>query len=276
MKARLDKLLMERQLCRSRSRAQQRTLDGEVRVNGQIIRRPGTLVDAMADISFVGEDIPYVSRGGVKLAAALDHWKIDLAGRVCLDIGASTGGFTDCMLQRGAGRVVCVDVGKGQLAPQLRADPRTCPMEQTHARDLHPAMLPADISLITVDVSFIAASLVLPNVIASAFSTPLAAGRPGRCVVVLVKPQFEAGREHVGKGGIVRSATAQTAAVERVRQVLLDCGASRTDVIDSPVFGGDGNREFLLYAEFPFSPGYNATRKEQAVPFTKAARTGKL
>jgi 23S rRNA (cytidine1920-2'-O)/16S rRNA (cytidine1409-2'-O)-methyltransferase len=251
MKIRLDKLLLEKQLVRSRNHAQERTLAGEVTVNGRVVTRPGLLVDATASISLTGEETPYVSRGGVKLAAALSHWKIDLRDRVCLDVGASTGGFTDCMLQQGAKQVIAVDAGRDQMAAKLRLDPRVHLLEQTNARFLSLAMLPAGISFFAVDVSFIAASLVLPAVIAAAFpSGPVVQNSLCRNAVVLVKPQFEAGREHVGKGGIVRSRSAQQAAVERVRQTMLACGASNLQTIDSPLLGGDGNREFLLYAGF--------------------------
>jgi 23S rRNA (cytidine1920-2'-O)/16S rRNA (cytidine1409-2'-O)-methyltransferase len=250
-KARLDVVLVERGLAPSRERARALILAGRVLVNEQKVDKPGAAVAADAALRMLGEDQPYVSRGGLKLAAALAHWPIAPSGRVCLDVGASTGGFTDCMLQQGAKQVIGVDTGRDQMAAKLRADPRVHLLEQTNARFLSPAMLPEGIAFFTVDVSFIAASLVLPAVIAAAFpSGPVVQGSPCRNAVVLVKPQFEAGREHVGKGGIVRSPSAQQAAVERVRQTMLACGASNIQTIDSPLLGGDGNREFLLYAGF--------------------------
>ncbi|HEX4019644.1 MAG TPA: TlyA family RNA methyltransferase [Acidobacteriaceae bacterium] len=250
-KSRLDTLLTEQQLASSRSRAQERILAGEVSVNGTIVRKPGLLVDASAAITLTGEEIPYVSRGGLKLAAALTHWKINLADRLCLDVGASTGGFTDCMLQHGARQIITVDVGTNQLASRLRTDPRVQLLEQTNARALTAAMLPTGVSFFAVDVSFIAASLILPAVIAAVQSSNAAAAPShGLDTVVLIKPQFEAGREHVGKGGIVRSAAARQLAMDRVQQTLLTCAAKNIQIIDSPIPGGDGNREFLLHADF--------------------------
>lgn len=248
MKLRLDKALVERGLTASRARAQQRIANGEVSVAGTVVTKAGFLVDAAQSIDLHGEGLPYVSRGGLKLAAALDHWKIDLRGRSCLDIGISTGGFTDCMLQRGAAQVTGIDSGCGQLAPALQNHPRLQLLEKTNARYLEASMLPENISFIAMDVSFIAASLVLPAVIEAAFTGDGPSG--GREVVILVKPQFEAGREAVGAGGIVRSRAAHARAVERVRQTVCSHGARETSVIDSPIQGRDGNREFLLYARF--------------------------
>ena len=253
MKSRLDKLLTEYGLVTTRSRAQERILAGEVSVNGSIITKPGILVDDTALLALHGNEIPYVSRGGLKLAAALTQWKIDLIGRVCLDVGISTGGFTDCMLQHGAREIIGIDTGSDQLAQKLRTDQRVRLMERTNARYLTAKMIPAGISFFTMDVSFIAASLVIPAVI-SAVAEANAREKENETAlkdaVVLVKPQYEAGREHVGKRGIVREPAAQIASVERVRQTLLQCDATRIEVIDSPISGGDGNREYLLYAIF--------------------------
>ncbi len=248
MKLRLDKLLVGQGLASSRTRAQQRISAGQISVDGSIVTKAGLLVDRRQLIHAIEEDNPYVSRGGVKLEAALDAWTIDVAGRTCLDIGISTGGFSDCLLQRGAARVVGVDSGHGQLAEKLRSDSRLLLLEHTNARHLAANLLPHGIEFFTVDVSFIAASLILPAVIAAAF--PLKTAGILHEAVILVKPQFEAGKEFVGKGGIVHSAAAHQRAIDRVRQTLDAHAALETRVMDSPILGGDGNREFLIYARF--------------------------
>jgi len=217
-----------------------------VLVDGQKVEKAGAGVQADAEIRLLGEDLKYVSRGGLKLERALEHWEIDLAGKTCLDVGASTGGFTDCLLQHGASRVIAVDTGLGQIDFRLRQDPRVRLLEKTNARYLTHEQIGEAVDFIAVDVSFISATLVLPAVIAAAFPTE----RQGRQLVVLVKPQFEVGRQQVGKGGIVRDEAAQTAAVEKVRKALLAEGCTRTDVIESPILGAEGNREFLLYGVF--------------------------
>jgi 23S rRNA (cytidine1920-2'-O)/16S rRNA (cytidine1409-2'-O)-methyltransferase len=248
LKVRLDKLLLERGVASSRERAQGLILAGKVLVNGQKVEKAGAGVEASADIRLLGEDFKYVSRGGLKLEEALKHWQIDVAGRTCLDVGTSTGGFTDCLLQRGAGRVIAVDTGHGQIDFRLRQDPRVRLLEKTNARYLTPQQVGEAVDLVAMDVSFISATLVLPAVIAAAFPQP--DERRGRQIVVLVKPQFEAGREQVGKGGIVRDPAVQTATVEKVRHALLALGCTQTSVIESPILGGEGNREFLLYGQF--------------------------
>jgi 23S rRNA (cytidine1920-2'-O)/16S rRNA (cytidine1409-2'-O)-methyltransferase len=197
----------------------------------------------------IGDDLKYVSRGGFKLESALDHWKVDVNGLVCLDVGTSTGGFTDCLLQRGAARVICVDTGHGQIAFKLRQDQRVRLLEKTNARYLTREQLGESVDLIVMDVSFISATLVLPAVVAAAFPETLNEDS-ARKIIVLVKPQFEAGRENVGKGGIVRDQGIQQQAVEKVRGCVKFLGAKSTDVIDSPILGSEGNREFLLMAEF--------------------------
>jgi 23S rRNA (cytidine1920-2'-O)/16S rRNA (cytidine1409-2'-O)-methyltransferase len=244
MKTRLDKLIFERGLAASRERAQAMILAGKVLVDGQKIEKAGAGVEPGAEIRLLGEDLKYVSRGGLKLERALEHWKIDVKGKTGLDVGASTGGFTDCMLQHGTARVIAVDTGHGQIDFRLRQDSRVRLLEKTNARYLTREQLGEVVDFVAMDVSFISAKLVLPAVIAAAFPSPAA----GRQIVVLVKPQFEVGRELVGKGGIVRDEAAQLAAVEKVRQALVAQGCSKTDVIDSPILGAEGNREFLLYA----------------------------
>jgi 23S rRNA (cytidine1920-2'-O)/16S rRNA (cytidine1409-2'-O)-methyltransferase len=246
---RLDKLLLERSLVPSRERAQALVLAGKVLVNGQKVEKSGTLVETSSEIRLLGEDLKYVSRGGLKLERALQHWSIDIGGRVCLDVGASTGGFTDCLLQHGALRVIAIDTGQGQIAFQLRQDPRVRLLEKTNARYLTREQLNEDVDFIAMDVSFISAALVLPAVVSAVFpENPRT--RAGRELVVLVKPQFEVGRDLVGKGGIVRDPVAQQQAVEKIRAAVQTLGPASIDIIDSPILGAEGNREFLLYAKF--------------------------
>ncbi|HEY6252066.1 MAG TPA: TlyA family RNA methyltransferase [Candidatus Angelobacter sp.] len=252
MKLRIDKLLVERGLVSSRQRAQAMILAGRVLVDGQKVEKSGASVGQDAEIRLLGEDLKYVSRGGLKLEAALDHWKIDLTARACMDIGASTGGFTDCMLQHGAAEVIAVDTGYGQIAARLRADPRVKLLEKTNARYLTDQQLGragalAPMSFIALDVSFISVTLVLPAVFEAGFAR---SHSPIRQMITLVKPQFEVGRDAVGKGGIVRNEQAQRGAVARIREAVEKLGGHKLEVIDSPILGMEGNREFLLYAEF--------------------------
>lgn len=249
MKSRLDKLLVDRGLVPSRERAQALILAGKVLVNEQKIEKSGAAVEPDATLRLLADDLKYVSRGGVKLEKALEHWQIDVTGLTCLDVGASTGGFTDCLLQHGAARVIAVDTGYGQLDFRLRQDPRVRLLEKTNARYLTHDVIGEFAPFVAMDVSFISATLVLPAVLASAF--PEVSARKTACrIVILVKPQFEAGRSEVGKGGIVRDEAAQLAAVKRVRQSLIQLGARETEFIDSPILGAEGNREFLLYGQF--------------------------
>lgn len=252
MKLRIDKLLVERGLVASRERAQAMILAGRVLVNGQKVEKSGASVGADAQIRLLGEDLKYVSRGGLKLEAALDHWKINLSGRTCMDVGASTGGFTDCMLQHGAAEVIAIDTGYGQIAARLRTDPRVKLLEKTNARYLTPEHLHSfdsgkSVSFIALDVSFISVTLVLPAVLDAAFA---ASRSNGREMVALIKPQFEVGRESVGKGGIVKDEQAQHRAVIKVHEAVEKLGGRKLEVIESPILGMEGNREFLLYAEF--------------------------
>ncbi len=233
--------MLERALAPSREKARALLLAGAVRVRGQTVDKPGTLVDEAEPIEVV-EPFPWVSRGALKLLAALDHWQIDPARRVCLDVGASTGGFTEVLLARGAARVHAVDTGRGQLHYRLRNDPRVVLHEGVNARFLTRDMLGEPVQLATCDVSFISATLILPPLVQAL--------APPREFVILVKPQFEAGRAHVGKGGIVRDPEVHAAAVERVRHCASSLGFS-TDSIESPITGAEGNKEFLLYGYDP-------------------------
>ncbi len=250
MRNRLDKLLLAQGLAPSRERAQALILAGRVLVDQQKVEKPGANVEDTAILRVLGEEQRYVSRGGLKLEAALARWQIDLRGRHCADIGTSTGGFTDCMLQHGAASVIAVDTGYGQIAETLRRDPRVSLRERTNARYLKPGDLGPEITFVSMDVSFISATLVLPAVIAAALVSPGTALE----AVILVKPQFEAGREQVGKGGIVLDPAAHQFAIDRVRAALHDLGASQIELADSPILGGGGaakgNREFLLYGCF--------------------------
>jgi len=249
LKIRLDKLLVDRGLAASRERAHALILAGKILVDDQKIEKAGAQVSAECGIRLLGEDLKYVGRGGLKLERALEHWNIVVTGKVCLDVGASTGGFTDCLLQHGAARVIAVDTGYGQMDFKLRQDPRVRLLEKCNARYLTREVVGVAVDFIAMDVSFISATMVLPAVIAPAFPE-LPEERRGRQIVVLVKPQFEAGREHVGKGGIVRDQATQLAAVEKVKAALQALGAAETDTIESPILGAEGNREFLLHGRF--------------------------
>jgi 23S rRNA (cytidine1920-2'-O)/16S rRNA (cytidine1409-2'-O)-methyltransferase len=249
LKVRLDKLLVDRGLAASRERAQALVLAGKVLVDDQKLEKAGAQVSEECVIRLLGEDLKYVSRGGLKLERALDHWNIAVTGKICLDVGASTGGFTDCLLQRGAKQVVAVDTGYGQMDFKLRQDARVRLLEKTNARYLKREDVGVTVDFLAIDVSFISATLVLPAVIAAAFPES-SDERRGRQIVVLVKPQFEAGREHVGKGGIVRDEAAQLASVEKVKAAAKSLGAAQIEMIESPILGAEGNREFLLYSLF--------------------------
>lgn len=247
-KLRLDKLLVERGLAQSRERAQALILAGRVLVDEQKAEKPGATFSEDAAVRMLGDDLRYVSRGGLKLEGALKAWGLDVTGMACADIGASTGGFTDCMLQHGAQSVLAVDTGYGQIAHKLRADPRVTLRERTNARTLAAGSLAEHgVKFFAMDVSFISATLVLPAVLGAL----AAAGETWHGeAVMLVKPQFEAGREHVGKGGIVRDPAAHQMAIERVSDAVKDAGGAVEAVIDSPITGMEGNREFLLHARF--------------------------
>jgi len=238
MKTRLDRLLVERGLVESREKAQALIMAGEVLLNGQKAAKPGQPVDSGAALEVLARP-PFVSRGGLKLAAALKHFAIDAAGKVCADIGSSTGGFTDALLQAGAARVHAVDVGAGQLAWSIRTDPRVRLHEGINARELRPEEIGEPVDLLTCDVSFISVTLILPAVTALL--------QPRGQMVILIKPQFEVGKGQVGKGGIVRDPQLHRAACDRVTGAVREFGFE-TGIMDSPILGAEGNREFLLYA----------------------------
>jgi 23S rRNA (cytidine1920-2'-O)/16S rRNA (cytidine1409-2'-O)-methyltransferase len=238
MKTRLDRLMVDRGLAGSREKAQALIMAGEVLVGGQKALKPGQSVPADATVEVLARP-PYVSRGGLKLAGALRRFAIDPVGKVCLDVGASTGGFTDCLLQAGAARVHAVDVGSGQLDWKLRNDARVVVHDRVNARGLVFADIGETVDLAVCDVSFISVTLILPAVV------PLL--RPDGQMIVLVKPQFEAGKGQVGKGGIVRDPGLHRAACDRVAAAVRQFGFE-TAIMDSPILGAEGNKEFLLHA----------------------------
>lgn len=238
-KVRLDKLLVDRALVPSRERARALILAGKVVVGEHAVDKAGAQVAEDAPVRLKGEDIPYVSRGGLKLEKGLDHFAVDPAGRVAIDVGASTGGFTDCLLQRGATKVFAVDVGYGQLAWSLREDPRVVNLERTNIRELTTERLGERPSLAVIDASFISLDKVLPPT--------LALLAPGAEVLALIKPQFEVGKGQVGKGGVVRDAEQHAAVVERIRALAESLGCLILGVTESPILGPKGNREFLIH-----------------------------
>ena len=237
-RVRIDRLLVERGLVESREQAARLILAGEVLVDGKRVDKAGTLVGGEASVELQGR-APFVSRGGEKLVHALDAFQMKVAGRVCLDVGASTGGFTDCLLQRGAARVYAVDVGVGQLDARLRKDPRVIVMEKSNARALDPRIFGEQPTLAVIDVSFISLEKVLPSV----FGVLAPRGE----VIALVKPQFEVGREAVGKGGVVREPALHRQAVARLARYAVLRGWHVLGVTASPLRGPKGNREFFLY-----------------------------
>jgi 23S rRNA (cytidine1920-2'-O)/16S rRNA (cytidine1409-2'-O)-methyltransferase len=239
---RLDTIVVSRGLAASRERARALILAGQVRVDGALVTKAGTAVAESADVSLVAPDHPYVGRGGVKLAHALDAFGVDVTGRQALDVGASTGGFTDVLLRRGAAHVVALDVGHGQLDWRLRNDPRVTVLEHVNARTLTSEQLPPTaraFDIVTIDVSFISLRQVLPAIV------PLLC--PAGDVVALVKPQFEAGRREVAKGGLVRDPAVRLRVVEEVAAAADTLGLERAATAESPIAGAEGNREFFLH-----------------------------
>ncbi len=244
-KVRLDVLVHERGLAESRAKAQALILAGQVVVGDQRVDKPGAQIPEDAELRLKGEVLPYVSRGGLKLKGALDHFSLNerVRGAVCADIGASTGGFTDCLLQEGAARVHAIDVGYGQLHEKLRVDPRVISRERVNARHLTDEDLPEPVDIVVIDVSFISLTQVLPSVLPKL--------REGGLLVALVKPQFEVGRENVGKGGVVRDEAARQDAIDRIRAFVGEHGLRVDGVVDSQITGPAGNREALLVATRP-------------------------
>jgi 23S rRNA (cytidine1920-2'-O)/16S rRNA (cytidine1409-2'-O)-methyltransferase len=238
-RVRIDRVLVERGLVESRTRAQALILAGQVLVREQRIDKPGQLIEANAEIRIKGETPRYVSRGGLKLETALREFKIDPAGKSCLDVGASTGGFTDCLLQHGAARVWAVDVGHNQLAWSLRQDSRVVTLEGLNARNMDPDLFPAQFDLATIDVSFISLTMILPAVL------PCLSAKAD--CIALIKPQFEVGKGEVGRGGIVTDPAKHRLVLEKINEAAMSIGFDAVGLIESPILGAEGNREFLMH-----------------------------
>jgi 23S rRNA (cytidine1920-2'-O)/16S rRNA (cytidine1409-2'-O)-methyltransferase len=235
---RLDLLMVEKGLVASRQRAQAMIMAGNVLVNSQLVEKSGHLVSEGSEITLKGEVLPYVSRGGLKLEKALESFEVSVQGLICLDVGASTGGFTDCLLQHGAARVYAVDVGYGQLAWQLRQDSRVIPIERMNIRNMPLNMLPEPVDLVTIDVSFISLKIVVPAVMKFI-------RKPAR-IIALIKPQFEVGKGKVGKGGVVRDPLQHESVIDELNRFFKDSGWACLPVVPSPILGPRGNREFLI------------------------------
>jgi len=239
MKERLDKILVDRGIVKSRERARALIMEGNVLVDNAPVTKAGAMINPDSSITLKSEDIPYVSRGGLKLEAAIKHFNVSLENKVAMDVGSSTGGFTDCMLQRGAKKVYCIDVGYGQLAWSLRNDPRIILFERTNIRHLERERIPDIIDIETIDASFISLTKVIPKVLEFL--------KDGGEILALVKPQFEVGKGEVGKGGIVREEEKRLAAVDSVREEMERIGLQTIGVFESPVAGQKGNIEYFLY-----------------------------
>ena len=242
-RVRVDKLLVDRGLVASRDRARRLVMSGDIWVGEQRLSKPSDLVSVDAALEVRGADIPFVSRGGLKLQAALDHWHIDVHGLAAVDIGASTGGFTDCLLQRGARHVYAIDVGYGQFAWTLRQDNRVTLFERANIRGFEPAQLPVALDIAVIDVSFISLRLVLPTAIRLLC--------PQGIILPLVKPQFEVGKGEVGKGGVVRDPVQHDAVVRAIQDCGIALGLQCHGVCPSPLPGPKGNREFFLHFTVP-------------------------
>ncbi|MGH7858924.1 MAG: TlyA family RNA methyltransferase [Candidatus Binatia bacterium] len=240
---RLDAHLVAVGLVRSREEAQRRVLAGEVRIGERVAAKASETVETDASIRIEPRRASFVSRGGEKLEGALEAFRLEVSGLQALDVGASTGGFTDCLLRRGASRVYAVDVGYGQLAWSLRQDPRVVVIERQNVRDLAPEAVPGAIDLVTIDVSFISLRLVLPKVVSLM--------RPAGAIIALVKPQFEVGKGRVGKGGVVRDPRLHAEVLETIRAAAVDLGLEERGFVESPLLGPKGNREFFLYWTTP-------------------------
>lgn len=232
-------MLAEKRLVKSRQRARALIMAGKVLVNGQPVDKPGFFVSTADTLELKGEDIPYVSRGGLKLEAALNNFKLDVIGKVCMDVGASSGGFTDCLLQHGAERVYAVDVGYGQLAWKLRRDPRVVVIERTNVRNMPADALPDPVDLVTIDVSFISLKIVVPAV--ERFL------KPDASILALIKPQFEVGKGQVGKGGVVREPVLHRQVIDGLTDFFATIKLKAEAVYPSPLLGPKGNREFFIF-----------------------------
>ena len=241
LRKRIDILLVEKGIAESRQRARAMIMAGKILINDYPVEKPGTQVSASADIALRGDDIAYVSRGGIKLESALAEFRIDPTGSVCLDVGASTGGFTDCLLQKGAKSVISVDVGYGQLAWKLRNDPRVLVMERSNIRNLSPDAVPEPVDLVVIDVSFISLKIVVPSI--------LKFMRQDAAIIALIKPQFEVGRGMVGKGGVVRDPAQHDAVIRDLSSFFIDQNLSVRSVIPSPIKGPKGNKEFFTHLD---------------------------
>lgn len=240
MKIRIDQLLYKRAITESREKARALILEGKVIVNGQKIDKPGTMVDENAEITICGETLPYVSRGGLKLEKALKEFSIDVKDKVAMDVGASTGGFTDCLIQHGAKKVYAVDVGYGQLAWKLRTDPRVIPIEKTNIRYIQKEKIPEKIDIVTVDVSFISLRLVIPKILEFL--------KPNGEIVALIKPQFEVGKCEVPRGGVIKDAEKREKIIKEMRNFFESLRLKVIGITQSPIPGQKGNIEYLIYA----------------------------
>ncbi|MDI1471032.1 TlyA family RNA methyltransferase [Thermodesulfovibrio sp. 1176] len=240
MKIRIDQLLYKRAITESREKARALILEGKVIVNGQKIDKPGTMVNQNAEITICGETLPYVSRGGLKLEKALKEFSIDVKEKVAMDVGASTGGFTDCLIQHGAKKVYAIDVGYGQLAWKLRTDPRVIPIEKTNIRYIQKEKIPEKIDIVTVDVSFISLRLVIPKILEFL--------KPDGEIVALIKPQFEAGKGEVPRGGVIKDAEKREKIIKEMRDFFESLGLKVIGITQSPIPGQKGNIEYLIYS----------------------------
>lgn len=237
-KTRLDLVVVEKGLAASRPRAKALIMAGKIYVNGQLIDKPGSPVNHSATITLKGQDLPYVSRGGLKLEKALQEFEIHVDGLTCLDVGASTGGFTDCLLKHGAGMVYAVDVGYGQFAWELRNDPRVVLIERTNIRHLPPATIPSPVDLVVIDVSFISLKIVVPAVLKFL--------KKGSMIAALIKPQFEVGKGLVGKGGVVKDPEQHRSVVQGLSTFFQGLDFTVQPPVPSPIKGPKGNTEFLM------------------------------
>ncbi len=239
MKLRLDKALVEKGLCKSRERARALIMEGKVLVNGHPVTKPGTFIKEEDSIELKADDIPYVSRGGLKLEGALKQFNISVAGKTCMDIGASTGGFTDCLLKHGAKRVYAVDVGYGQLDWSLRNDPRVVVIERTNIRHMERDRVPEEVDIITIDVSFISLTKVIPKALEFL--------KAGGEIIALVKPQFELTPQEVEKGGVIKTESKRLKAINKIKDYAESIGLLVLGITESPIKGSKGNIEYFIY-----------------------------